>query len=147
MIVAERNAKFGLPEILFNMFPGMGAYSLLSRRLGAARAEQIILSGRLYGAEELHEMGLVQVLAESGDGVAAVRSFIARGSRRHGGSCAVYQAGRQVNPLTLDELQRVTNLWVDAALQVSETDLRKMERLAAAQRRRAVPGAMSAAAE
>src|ERR1700722_11042212 len=33
LIVAERSAKLGLPEILFNMFPGMGAYSFLSRRM------------------------------------------------------------------------------------------------------------------
>ena len=32
IIIAEKSAKFGLPEILFNLFPGMGAYSFLSRR-------------------------------------------------------------------------------------------------------------------
>ena len=35
LIVAERSAKFGLPEILFNLFPGMGAVSFLSRRIPA----------------------------------------------------------------------------------------------------------------
>ena len=44
VIVAEKNAKMGLPEILFNLFPGMGAYSLLARKLDAARAERMILS-------------------------------------------------------------------------------------------------------
>ncbi|MDE2239862.1 MAG: enoyl-CoA hydratase, partial [Rhodospirillales bacterium] len=44
MIVAERSAKLGLPEILFNMFPGMGAYSFLSRRVDRKRAEEMILS-------------------------------------------------------------------------------------------------------
>ena len=42
IIVAEKSAKFGLPEILFNLFPGMGAYSFLSRRLDAVRAEKMI---------------------------------------------------------------------------------------------------------
>ena len=35
----------GLPEVLFDLFPGMGAYSFLVRRLGPAQAERMILSG------------------------------------------------------------------------------------------------------
>jgi len=76
-IIAEKSAKFGLPEVLFNLFPGMGAYSLLSRRLDAAQAERMILSGRIYGAAELYDMGLVDVLAEDGQGESAVRQYAA----------------------------------------------------------------------
>jgi len=35
VIVAERSARFGFPEILFNLFPGMGAYSFLDRKIGS----------------------------------------------------------------------------------------------------------------
>ena len=63
-VVAEKSAKFGLPEVLFNLFPGMGGYSLIARRIGAAQAERMMLSGRIYSAEQLHELGLVDVLAE-----------------------------------------------------------------------------------
>jgi DSF synthase len=41
-----------------------------------------------------------------------------------------------VQPLRLEELRAVTELWVDAALRVREVDLRKMGRLKAAQGRR-----------
>lgn len=136
VIVAERGAKFGLPEVLFNLFPGMGAYSFLSRRLGAARAEAMILSGQLHSAEELHALGLVQVLAEPGQGRAAVEAYIARNGRRHNAHRAVYQAGRCVHPLRYEELERVIGVWVDAAMALTEADLRKMERLVAAQNRR-----------
>ncbi len=47
VIIAEEQAKMGLPEILFNLFPGMGAYSLLARRVGPRLAEEMILSGNL----------------------------------------------------------------------------------------------------
>jgi DSF synthase len=136
VIVAERSAKFGLPEILFNLFPGMGAYSLLVRRLDATRAEKMILSGRIYGAEELHQMGVVDVLAEDGQGEAAVRDFIAREQRRHAARRAVYRMRERVLPLAYEELADIARLWVDTALGLSETDLRKMERLVAAQSRR-----------
>src|SRR5581483_7328203 len=32
VIIAERSAKFGFPETMFGLFPGMGAYSIVSRR-------------------------------------------------------------------------------------------------------------------
>jgi DSF synthase len=135
MIVAERSAKFGLPEVLFNLFPGMGAYSFLSRRIGPVRTEEMIMSGRIYTAEEMHALGVVQVLAEDGAGETAVREYIARHRTRHNAHSALYQARRLVNQVTLSELRDVTDLWVDAALRLSEQDLRKMARLAAAQDR------------
>jgi DSF synthase len=141
VIVAERSAKFGLPEILFNLFPGMGAYSFLSRRVGPVQAERMIMSGRIHTAEELHAMGIVDVLAEDGEGECAVRDHLERLSRRHNAHRAIYQARRRVNPVTLEELRDVVEVWVDAALALEEPDLRKMQRLAAAQdRRRAAAG-------
>jgi DSF synthase len=136
VIVAEKSAKFGMPEILFNLFPGMGAYSLLARRLDAVRAEKMILSGRIYSAEELHGMGLVDVLAEDGKGEEAVRDYISRHGRRHGAQRAIYRVRDRVLPLAYSELVDVTRIWVDTALRLTEQDLRKMERLAAAQGRR-----------
>lgn len=136
VIIAERSAKFGFPEILFNLFPGMGAYSLLSRRLDGARAEKMILSGRIYTADELHAMGLVEQVVEDGKGQQAVREYVGRATRRHNGQSALSAARRMVQPLRLEELRAVTELWVDAALRVSDSDLRKMSRLKAAQGRR-----------
>ncbi len=135
VIIAERGVKFGFPESLFGLFPGMGAYSLLARRIGAARAEEMILSGRSYTAEEMHEVGIVHVLAEPGQGIEATRAYIHKQRWRRNGSRAVYLAGRQVAPLELDELERIVEIWADACLQLSDRDLRLMERLVAAQDR------------
>ena len=135
MVVAERGASFGLPETMFGLFPGMGAHCFLSRRLGAARAEQMILSGRTYSAEEMYELGIVHALAEPGQGRRVVADYIRQNRRRHSGHCAIYEASRAVNPLTLDELEAVVDLWADAALRLSEHDLKLMRRLVAAQTR------------
>ena len=136
IIVAERSAKFGLPEILFNLFPGMGAYSFLSRRLGSVAAEKMIISGKIYDAEELHALGIVDVLVADGEAPATIRSYIARHSRRHNAEQAVYQVRRIVNPLRYEELSAIIDVWVDAALRLTDTDLRKMERITTAQNRR-----------
>jgi DSF synthase len=136
LIVAEKSVKFGLPEILINLLPGMGAYSFLSRRLDMVRAEKMIMSGRIYSAGELHEMGLVDLLADDGHGEDAVRDMLVRHGRRYNAHRTLYQMRRRVRPIPYEELKNITDLWVDAALGVSEPDLRKMERLAMAQNRR-----------
>ncbi|MCC6473583.1 MAG: crotonase/enoyl-CoA hydratase family protein [Burkholderiales bacterium] len=136
VIVAEEGAQMGLPEVLFNLFPGMGAYSLLARRIGMRAAEQLILSGRIWSAAELHGMGLVDVLAAHGQGEAATREWIMNTGKRRNGMQAVFQARKQVHPITREELDRIAEVWVDAALRLEEKDLKMMARLVRSQSRR-----------
>jgi len=129
VLIAERGAKLGFPEILFNLFPGMGALSLLGRRVGYQKAEQMILSGRLYLAEELYALGAVDVLAEPGMGEMAVHDYIRRETRSRNGALALRSARDEIQPITYSELMRVSDIWVDAALRLETKDVRMMERL------------------
>jgi DSF synthase len=135
VIIAERDTKFGFPENIFGLFPGMGAYSLVARRVGAAFAEEMMLSGRIYTAEEMKDVGLIHILAEPGQGIAEARDYIHRSKRRHTGSRSIYQIGREVNPITLAELDRIVQVWADACLQLRDRDLKVMHRLVSAQDR------------
>src|SRR5712691_8272829 len=143
VIVAERRSRMGLPEILFNLFPGMGAYSLLARRVGMKRAEEMILSGRVYTAEELHEAGVVDVLAEDGAGEAAVQDYVRRNERRRNGMQAVFSCRQHFHPVSYEELLNITNIWVDATLRLEDRDLKLMSRLARSQAK-LVPGGAAA---
>jgi len=136
VIIAERRARMGLPEILFNLFPGMGAYSLLARRIGMKRAEQVILSGRIYTAAELFEMGVVDVLVEDGSGEQAVHDFVRKNDKKRNGMQAVFQCRQEVSPVSYAELTNIVNIWVDAAMRLQERDLKIMTRIARAQVRR-----------
>lgn len=135
VIVAERRARFGLPEMLFGLFPGMGAYSILARKLGRRMAEKMILSGKVYSAEEMHDMGIVTILAEDGEGEAAVRDYIAGNRPHHAGHVGVFSAGRRVDPLEYGELKDIVENWAETALKLDPKDLRLMRRLASAQTR------------
>jgi DSF synthase len=136
LIIAEKSAKFGLPECLFSLFPGMGALSFLTRKIGASMAEKMVFSGKIYTATEMHEMGVVDVLAEDGMGEQAVYDFVEKNERSFASRRAVYAARQVINPITRAELDRIVEMWVDAALSLGSTDLRIMERLASAQDRR-----------
>lgn len=146
VIVAEESAQMGLPEILFNLFPGMGACSLLTRRIGLRAAEELILSGKLLSAAELHKMGVVDVLATDGQGETAVRNWIAKNAKRRNGMQAVFRARQFIHPVTREELDGIVGLWVDAALRLNDRDLRMMNRLVRAQMRRMESGSTAEAA-
>jgi DSF synthase len=140
VVIAERGTKFGLPEIIFGLFPGMGAYSFLSRRIGVVEAERMIRSARIYSAEELHEIGLVDVLADDGFGVERAIDYVSENVRRHNVDRALYRTRRRVNAVPYQELLDIAEIWVETAMELEESDIRKMLRLAEAQERRRVSG-------
>ena len=135
VLIAERHAQMGVPEIRFNLFPGMGAYSFLVRKAGVNVAERLLCSGKIYSASELHEMCVVDVLAESGKGREAVNSYINNHKRTANGMQAIQAVKRFYNPITYEELIGITKIWVDAALHLSKKNLYLMERLVASQNR------------
>lgn len=137
IVVAQRGVKMGFPEMLFNLFPGMGAYSILARKVGPRLAEDLITSGRILTAEQMHELGLVDYLAEPGEGEAVVRKVIAgRRTNLHG--YWAYQRAKQHGPLRVSrtELIEITREWVEAACSLASRDRKVMERLVRAQDKR-----------
>jgi len=136
-IVAEEGVQMGLPEVLFDLFPGMGAYSFLCQRIAPRMAEKLMLEGNMYDSEELHRMGLVDVLAPRGQGVRAVEEVIRNNRRIPHARVAMHQVRALSQTATLAEMMRITEIWVDTALQLGEKSLRTMDRLVRAQVRRA----------
>ena len=133
VIIAERGAKFGFPEATCGLFPGMGAFSIVARRVSAAFAEEMMLTGRIYSADEMKEAGLVHMVVEPGQGIDAARDYMQRTKRRHVGARSIFKAGHKVNPVKLEELDGIVQIWADACLQLRERDLQAMQRLVAAQ--------------
>lgn len=135
-IIAEEGTGMGFPEVLFDLFPGMGAYTFLSRRVTPAQAERMMLDGNVYSAEELHRMGVVDFLVPRGEGLAAARELVRRRKRMGNALRSMNTVRMTCNPVSLDELMRVTGTWVDAAMRLGDRGLQTMERLVRAQKRR-----------
>jgi DSF synthase len=133
VLIAEERSHFGFPEILFNMFPGMGAYAHLSRKIGPAAAEEMIQSARVYSATELYHMGLIHVLAKDGQGEQAVRDYIAEHRRRHKVQCRVREATLPNGGALKAELRRVAEIWARHAVELRDLDLRRIDFLRKAQ--------------
>jgi enoyl-CoA hydratase len=58
-IYASENAKFGLPECTLGLLPGYGGTVRLPRRIGPARARELMYTGSMVGADEALRIGLV----------------------------------------------------------------------------------------
>ncbi len=135
-IIAESGVSMGLPEVIFDLFPGMGAYSFLCKRVAPALAEKMILNGSMYSSDDLYRMGVVDILVPRGDGIGAVHDFIRKNQRIAHARQAMSRVRAICEPIRLEELMAVTEIWVDTAMQLGEKSLRTMERLVRAQQRR-----------
>lgn len=87
--IAAKKAKLGQPEILLGIIPGAGGTQRLSRLVGAAKAKDLIFSGRFISADEALSIGLVDEVVDEVLG-GAVDGEGTEGTE----GCPVYQAAR-----------------------------------------------------
>ena len=134
--MAERTAKFGLPEILFNLFPGMGGYSLLRRRVGERMAKTLIEDGTdaQCGRAARTRPDRRRVRARRGRDDLA--QLVARSAGRFGTDLALKRVRQRTDLLSKAELVDIVDVWVELALGLGEAELRRMDCLARHQERR-----------
>jgi DSF synthase len=92
-------------------------------------------------------MGVVDVLVKDGEGATAVREWIMKNGKRRNGLQAAFRARKLVQPLTREELDAITDVWVDAAFRLQDRDLKMMGRIVRAQMRRMESGEVGDVAE
>ncbi len=116
VIVAARTARVGLPEVRVGMVPDVGGTTLLTRRVGPGRAVLAIATGRMFDAEAAFELGMVDMLCDTGAALETARGLAAEVAR--GGPTSVQsvlQTIRALPGLELDAcLDRETEAGVAA---------------------------------
>ncbi len=78
LIVAANDAKFGIPEVKRGLVAGAGGLLRLPRRIPAAIAMELALTGDPLPAADAHRLGLVNALAEPGQALEGARQLAAR---------------------------------------------------------------------
>ena len=69
-------------------------------------------------------MGLIDILAEKGEGPARARAFIAENGKRHALLGAIGKVRRRIAPLTMEELRDITDIWVESVMNLAPINLR-----------------------
>lgn len=136
VVIAEKNTMVGLPEMMFNMFPGMGAVSMIGRKAGLKVVKEMIHSSKIYTAQEAYDMGLIDILVEEGEGVDAVYAWIKSNNKKAKGYAALNKALKRFDPITKDELTDITTEWVESAMNLDDRDFKIMARFIKGQEKR-----------
>jgi DSF synthase len=135
-VLSQNDAKMGFPEIAFNLFPGMGGYSLVERKSSMRLAEELISTGEAHTGDWYAEKGIVDQTFQPGEAFLTTRTFIDGIRPKLNGIRAMVKARQRVLPLSRAELIEITEDWVRAAFTIEEKDLAFMERLVILQNRR-----------
>lgn len=127
VLIAEKQSLFSFPETRFGMFPGMGAFTLLKRRVPVHVAEEIIFSAKIYTAEQLHELGVIDIVCDEGEGDSAAVRFIAKRHRQKKGIDTMRELVGQFAPIDREEMLAITDRWVEAALDLDDKERKIIE--------------------
>ncbi len=126
-MIAEKQATFAFPESLFGFFPGMGGYDLLARFTGSNEAAKAFTTGKRYTAQELNQFGAVYTLAETGQGKQEVKNFIESREANQQTQWALQKIMQYNQTISYDALEYSIDLWVEAAMNLTERNLRMMK--------------------
>ena len=75
MIFASDKARLGFPEVTLGIFPGFGGTQRTARLVGAAKAKELVLTGKVITAQEGYEMGLLNKVVPADSLMAEVREL------------------------------------------------------------------------
>ena len=115
-VIFEKSAQAGFPEVLFNLFPGMGAWHFTIRKAGFAVANDMVLSGKLFSAEQLYRRSLVDLVVDDGLGESAIDHVVRTVDPKLRGTLAALHAQRLAAPITYESLVATVDLWAESAL-------------------------------
>lgn len=128
-IIAEEHSTFAFPEIMFGLFPCTGAMGLLSTYVSPKQAERIMTESKIYTAQELYEMGIVDVVCKKGEGQRAVEDYIANHSKRLNARLKIQASRHRIAPLDYNEGMRIVNDWVELAMHLPPDARRTLDML------------------
>lgn len=132
-IIAEDSAKFSFPEVIFGTFPGMGAYSFLTKKVGFNKANEIINSNKTYSSQDIFDMGIINKVCDDGMGIATMSMLIKIGEMEKYVSNPFLNI---INRVSKQELLDVVDVWINKAFTLTDDNLNRMTKLANFQKRK-----------
>ncbi len=130
-IVAEEHVKFSFPESLFGTFPGMGAYSFLTRKVGFFKAHEMINSSKKWDAKELYHLKLISYITKTQDGISEALDLKSKNL-----FTPKNQFEKVCSNLNVMELITIVDIWIDQVMSLDTNKIEFMKKLIDAQKKR-----------
>lgn len=118
--IASSRARLGMPEVRLAVIPGSGGTQRLPRIVGPARAKELILTGRIIGADEAERIGLVNQVVPAGEARMAADAVAEEIAAR--GPLAVREAKRLLDAAPDVNLDAGLAAELDASERIFATD-------------------------
>ncbi len=110
IIIANQNAQFGQPEVRLGLMPGAGGTQRLLRTIGKFKTMLLVLTGKMFSADEASQMGLVSEVVEGDATPHAIE---------------VAKTIAKYSSISVQQIKEVTNLGQDMSLNSALTLERK----------------------
>jgi len=127
IIIAEKDFKIQLPEISLGFFPGMGAFELLSKKIGIQKTKEIVTSGKEYTTNELYDIGVFDYLVEKGESEKELLKIVKKERASQYTYNAIRKTCDRLSPVFYHDLIETIDLWVDSILNLSERDKKRIK--------------------
>jgi DSF synthase len=134
VMIAEEQATLGYPEIAFNHFPIVAA-PILSRRVGALAAQQLLMTGREMTAREFFDYGLLDSVVPKQTGEDWIRRYAKANLPSHGARTTLFHDFFKRSGDVAGDLYAAADLWVDYIMKMKPADISKLQRIARMQDR------------
>jgi DSF synthase len=130
---ASRASRFAFPETRFGLWPGMGATSLVGRRVSPAYASNIIYEGTTLSGHEALKKGLIDRVVMRNTERTVLSALIRSGRLGETRLTELARMRRRHARYHYDEAMEVVAIWVDAVLSAPERTLNHIDRIVKAQ--------------
>ena len=111
LIIADKMARFGFPELRLGLIPGFGGIPRLKRDLGNAVVRDLLLTGRSFNASKAQQIGLVSQVVGEGEVLRAARATAAQFKKFDRATSAA--AKKFIKPIPHEELRREIDLFCE----------------------------------
>ena len=111
LIIADKMARFGFPELRLGLIPGFGGIPRLKRDLGNAVVRDLLLTGRSFNASKAQQIGLASQVVGEGEALRAARTTAAQLKKFDRATAAA--AKKFIKPIPHEELRREIDLFCE----------------------------------
>jgi len=120
IIIAEEGYDISLPEIKMGFFPGMGAFELLSKRIGVQKTKEFILEGKTFKTDDLFKMGVFDYLVKKGEGVEKLKKVIIEERKCQAANNSIRKICDRAYPIKYEDLKQTLNYWIESIMSINE---------------------------
>jgi DSF synthase len=130
VIFAEEGAECCFPEMRYNLLPSLGTLAMLMRRFNNNELISHLFEGKQLPLEVLNRTGVIEKVVPHSHGQEAIYEYIKSMHHKHRVYSYFFCEKSKSTMISYNELEEFKKSWLDAALHLSDKDIKRLNKLA-----------------